>query len=163
MCMEGKRVRDSRLVITHVMQPTDANLRGIAHGGVIMKFVDEVGGITAARHARRPVVTVTIDSITFLSPVYIGNLVTFEGALTYVGRTSMEVEIKVTAENVLTGETTHTNSAYAVYVALDEQGRPCEVPPLIAETEEEKRKMEEARLRREERLKRKREAEHRND
>ncbi|MFQ6014414.1 MAG: acyl-CoA thioesterase [Anaerolineae bacterium] len=153
--MQAKRVKDSRVTISHVVLPTDANPRGYVHGGVIMKLVDEVGGIAAARHARCPVVTVAIDSVTFLSPVYVGNLLTFTATLTYVGRTSMEVHVRVEAEDVLTGEKTHTNSAYAVYVALDKDGRPCEVPRLIAEMEEEKRRMAEGRARQEHRLRRK--------
>jgi acyl-CoA hydrolase len=141
MSRQGKRISDSKVTIGRVMLPTDANPRGNVQGGVIMKLVDEAGAIAALRHSRRPVVTVAVDSMTFLSPIYVGNLVTLTASLSYVGHTSMEVEVLVEAEDPLTGEKTHTNSAYVVYVALDETGRPCEVPALIAETEEERERL----------------------
>jgi len=106
-----------------------------------MKLVDEAGAIAAVRHSRSNVVTVAVDSMTFLSPIYVGNVVTLTASLTYVGRTSMEVQVLVEAEDPLTGEKTHTNSAYVVYVALDESGQPCEVPALIAQTEEERERL----------------------
>ena len=149
---EPKRARDSQLTLALGMNPADANPLGDVHGGVIMKLVDEAGGLCAIRHARRPTVTVTMDSITFLSPVRVGDLVTLRALINWVGRTSIEVGIRVEAENVLTGEVTHTNSAYAVYVALDDAGRPTPVPPLILETEEERRHWEEGAQRQEHRL-----------
>ncbi len=149
---QGKRIAYSEVTIGRVMLPTDANPRGNVQGGVVMKLVDEAGAIAALRHSRRPVVTVAVDSMTFLSPIYVGHLVTLTASLSYVGRTSMEVEVLVQAEDPLTGEKTHTNSAYVVYVALDESGQPCEVPPLIAETEEERQRIAKGRLRQEERL-----------
>jgi len=152
--MKPKRVVDSQLTISRLMEPTDANLIGNVHGGVIMKLVDEVGGIAASRHAQRPAVTVVIDSVTFISPIHIGDLVVLAARLTRVGRTSMEVEVHVEAENLFTGERTHTNSAYIVYVALDEKGKPTEVPRLIAETEEQRRRMREAEVRQAQRLER---------
>jgi len=152
--MKPKRVVDSHLSISRLMEPTDANLMGNVHGGVIMKLVDEVGGIAASRHAQRPAVTVAIDSVTFISPIHIGDLVVLAARLTRVGRTSMEVEVHVEAENLFTGERTHTNSAYIVYVALDEKGKPTEVPRLIAETEEQRRRMREAEMRQAQRLER---------
>jgi acyl-CoA hydrolase len=156
MPLAPKRIRDSQTVISHLMQLTDANPVGNVHGGVIMRLVDEVAGIAAARHVGRPVVTVAIDSMSFYSPIYVGNLVTVKASLNYVGRTSMEVGVRVEAEDVLTGQITHTNSAYLVYVALDENGQPVEVPPLIAETPEEERWMMEGKRRQEERLRRRR-------
>ena len=141
MCEQAKRISDSWVTISQVMLPTDANPQGNVQGGVVMKLVDEAGAIAAVRHSRRPVVTVAVDSMTFLSPIYVGNLVTLAASLSYVGRTSMEVEVLVEAEDPLTGEKTHTNSAYVVYVALDENGRPCEVPALIAETEKERERL----------------------
>jgi len=150
--MEGKPVRDSRVVISQVMGPTEANVHGNVHGGVIMKLVDEAGGVAALRHCRRPLVTVAIDSLSFLHPVRIGNLLTLHAEVTHVGHTSVEAAVRVEAENMLTGQVTHVASAYVVYVALDEQGRPAPVPPLLAETEDERRRMEQARLRREARL-----------
>lgn len=150
--MEGKRVSESRITLTQVMGMTDANVLGNVHGGIIMKLCDEAGGMAAVRHARRPAVTVTVDSMTFHSPVHIGDLVTVKAEVSWVGRTSMETHVVVTAENVLSGKITHTNTAYFVYVALDENERPVPVPPLICETEEEKARCEEGELRQRYRL-----------
>lgn len=141
--MEGKRASESRVTLTQLMNVTEANLLGNVHGGLLMKLCDEAGGMAAAKHARRPAVTVTVDSMTFHSPVNIGDLATFTAEVTWVGRTSMETRVVATAEKVLTGEITHTNTAYFVYVALDENGRPTRVPPLICETEAEKRRFAE--------------------
>jgi acyl-CoA hydrolase len=109
--------------------------------------------MAAMKHARRPVVTVAIDSMTFHSPVNIGNLLTVSAEITWTGRTSMETRVVVTAENVLSGETTHTNTAYFVYVALGVQGRPAPVPALLCETEEERTRLERAATRQALRLK----------
>jgi uncharacterized protein (TIGR00369 family) len=150
--LEAKRVRDSQVTLAVAMNPAEANPLGDVHGGAIMKLVDEAGGICAMRHARRQTVTVTMDSMTFLSPVRVGDLVTFRASINWVGRTSIEVGIRVEAENVLTGQVTHTNSAYAVYVALDDGGRPTPVPPLLLENDEEIRHWEEGVLRQGHRL-----------
>jgi acyl-CoA hydrolase len=159
--MEGKRISESRVTLTQVMNVTDANVLGNVHGGLLMKLSDEAGGIAAARHACRPAVTVTVDSMTFHSPVHIGNLVTFSAEVSWVGRTaevswvgrtSVETRVVVTAENVLTGEVTHTNSAYFVYVALGEDGFPTPVPPLICETDEERTRFARGEARRARRL-----------
>jgi uncharacterized protein (TIGR00369 family) len=141
MTEQGKRISDSQVTISQVMLPTDANVHGNVHGGVIMKLVDDAGAIVATRHSRSIVVTVAVDSITFLSPIYVGNLVTLTAALSYVGRTSMEVEVLVEAEDPLTGDKTHTNTAYLVYVALDDDGQPRKVPPLVAESEDESQRI----------------------
>ena len=130
---EARRVKDSQITINQIMGPTDANLYGKVHGGVIMKLIDEVGGIVAARHAHLPVVTVVMDSMTFISPVHVGELLRLDGSVNWVGRSSIEVGVKVQAENVLSGRLTHTNSAYVVYVALGADGRPTPVPGLILE------------------------------
>jgi acyl-CoA hydrolase len=153
----GKHIRDSQATISQLMSPIDANVYGNVHGGVVMKMADDAGAIVATRHSRSIVVTVAVDSLTFLSPIYVGNLVTFTAALSYVGRTSMEVEVLVEAEDPLTGEKTHTNTAYLVYVALDEDGRPCEVPPLIPETDEERERIAKGEKRQAARLSRRRE------
>ena len=150
-----KRVKDSQVELNHFMMPEHANPLGKVHGGVMMRLVDEAGALCALRHAQRPVVTIAIDSMTFLSPVLVGNVVTLHASLNYVGTTSMEVGVKVTAENPLTGERTHTNSAYLVYVALDDQGHPTPAPHLILETEVEKQRWEEAKARQAYRLQRK--------
>ncbi len=152
--LKAKRVGDSELTLAIAMNPADANPLGDVHGGVIMKLVDEAGGVCAIRHARRPVVTVALDSMSFLSPVRVGDLLTLRASVNWVGRTSIEVGVKVAAENVLTGQVTHTNSAYAVYVALDEAGRPSPVPPLIVESDDEKRRWDEGAARQKHRLER---------
>jgi len=128
------------VVLGQFMQPEHANTLGDVHGGVLMKFIDEAGGLCATRHARRPAVTVAVDSLRFLSPVHVGNFVTFTAHLNWVGRTSMEVEVNVEAEDLLTGQKTHTNSAYLVFVALSQEERPVEVPSLILEDEDERRR-----------------------
>lgn len=150
--MEGRPVRDSRVTLTQVMGPSDANILGNVHGGLIMKLCDEAGGMAAVKHARHPVVTVTVDSMTFLSPVHIGNLLTVQAEVTWVGRTSVETRVLVTAENVLTGEVNHTNTAFFVYVALGDDGRPTPIPPLLCETEAERTRCREAEERRQARL-----------
>jgi len=137
------------------MHPEHANLLGNVQGGWIMKLVDEAGALACMRHAQRKVVTVSIDSMVFRQPIRIGDLIILNAEVSYAGRTSMEAEVHVLAENPITGEQTHTNTAYLVYVALDDEGRPTSVPRLEAETEEEKRRMEEAKERQERRLKNK--------
>jgi acyl-CoA hydrolase len=131
------------------MGPQDANTYGNVHGGIIMRMVDEAGALVAMRHARTPVVTVAVDSMTFMHPILVGNLVLCKAALTYVGRTSMEVRVEVIAEHPLEGTSTITNTAYLVYVALNHNGRPTSVPELILETPEELNRAEEARQRQE--------------
>lgn len=139
--MKGKTVAQSRISVSRLMMPEHANPLGNVHGGEIMKLVDETGGLVSMRHAGCPAVTVAMDAMTFLEPVRIGDLLTLSGELSYVGRTSMEVRVSVIAENPLTGQRMHTNWAYVVYVAIDEQGHPQPVPPLIAETDEERERM----------------------
>jgi len=135
-----------------LMLPEHANAYGNVHGGEIMKVVDEAGGIAAMRHAQRPCVTIAIDEMTFVSPVHVGELLACTASVNYVGRTSLEVGVKVHAENPITGEVTHTNSAYLVYVAIDDDGRPTEVPPLALESDEDRRRASDARERQQERL-----------
>lgn len=127
----------SHVTIAQLMQPEHANNLGNVHGGWIMKLVDEVGALACMRHSRHRVVTVAIDQMTFRQPIRIGDLVTLDAEVTYTGNTSMEVEVLVSAENPITGECTHTNKAYLVYVALDENHKPVSIPPLIIETKEQ--------------------------
>lgn len=150
--MDGKTIAQSRVTIGMMMGPEHANILGNVHGGIIMKLADEAGALAAMRHARSPVVTVAIDSMTFLEPIVVGHLVTFHAELTYAGRTSMEARVRVIAENPITGQQTKTNQAYLVYVAIDEGHRPREVPPLIAESEEEQRMIAQAQVRQARRL-----------
>lgn len=150
--MTPKPVSESRVTLTQLMGPQDANMLGNVHGGIIMKLCDEAGGMAASKFARRPSVTVAVDSMAFHSPVHIGNLITVQAEVTWTGRTSMETRVVVTAEDVLTGAVTHTNTAYFVYVALDENGRPTPVPPLLCQTEEERESLARAEMRRQLRL-----------
>ena len=150
--MEARRISESRVVMAQVMIPQDANPAGNVHGGVIMKLIDTTAAVVASRHARSNTVTVSIDRLDFHHPVYVGDLLFFKGSLNMVGRTSMEVGVRVEAENILTGEIRHTASAYLTFVALDKEGRPAGVPPLIIETEDEIRRNREAKTRREARL-----------
>jgi uncharacterized protein (TIGR00369 family) len=150
--LQPRRVADSQLTLTQLMLPEHSNSLGTVHGGVVLKLCDECGGIIAARHARRPAVTVTVDSVTFHRPVRIGQLLLIHGRITYVGTTSIEVELRVETENLLTGEVEHTNSAYIVYVALDDNRRPTPVPGLLLETDAERRRFEEGRQRQQARL-----------
>jgi len=147
-----KPIRASRINIAQLMQPEHANNFGNVHGGWIMKLADEAGALACMRHAQRRVVTVAVDSLVFREPIKIGDLVILNAEVSYTGRTSMEAEVQVLAENPISGERTHTNTAYLVYVALDDEGRPTLVPPLIAETEDEKNRMTKARERQQRRL-----------
>ena len=142
----------SRVTIAQLMQPEHANNLGNVHGGWIMKLVDEAGALACMRHAQRRVVTVAIDRMTFRQPIRIGDMVTLTAEVSYAGRTSMEAEVRVEAENPVSGERTYTNNAYLVYVALDDEKRPVSIPPLIAETPEEQARMEAARKRQAARL-----------
>jgi uncharacterized protein (TIGR00369 family) len=150
--MEGKRVQDSSVVMAQMMIPQDANPAGNVHGGVVVKLIDEAAGVVASRHARSNVVTASIDRMDFHTPVFVGDLLTVTAGLNLVGKTSMEIGVRVEAENLITGEVRHAATAYLTYVALDTQGRPRAVPPLILETDEEKRRSQEAARRRETRL-----------
>jgi uncharacterized protein (TIGR00369 family) len=150
-----KSIRASRVTLSQLMHLEHANLLGNVHGGWVMKLADEAGALACMRHAQKKVVTVAIDSMTFRQPIKLGDLVTLSAEVTYTGRTSMEVTVEVHAENPVTGEQTHTNTAYLVYVALDDEGRPTSVPELQPETEEDKQKMEQAKERQERRLRHK--------
>jgi len=154
--MDGRTVGQSKVTLTQIMGISDANVLRNVHGGVIMKLCDEAGGTAAMRHARRPVVTVAVDSMSFHSPVHIGNLLTVQAEVTWVGHTSLETRIIVRAENIMTGEVIHTNTAYFVYVALDENGHTTAVPPLICETDDERFLFAEAAARQDQRLARRR-------
>jgi len=153
--MKSKKVKDSSITIMDQMTRQDANLAGNVHGGVIMKHIDNTGGLVAVRHAQKNVVTASIDKIDFYNPVYIGDLLRLQASINYTGKTSMEIGVRVEAENVMTGEIRHTASAYLTYVALDEHGKPTDIPQIILETEEEKCRNKDAKMRREIRLKEK--------
>ncbi len=150
--MNDKKVSESHLEMAQLMTPQDVNIAGNVHGGVIMKLIDTIGGSVAVRHARANMVTASIDSLDFRSPIYVGDLVTLKASVNLVGRTSMEVGVCVESENLMTGEVRHTSSAYLTYVALGRDGKPIPIPPLILETEEEVRRNHEAQVRRDIRI-----------
>ena len=135
----AQSARDSQISLNQLMLPEHANALGNVHGGVIMKMVDEAGAIVAMRHAHKPCVTIAIDSMTFKQPVHVGQLMVCQARVTYVGRSSIEVQVLVHAENVMTREVTHTNSAYVVYVSLGPDGKSASAPPLLLETDEDRR------------------------
>jgi uncharacterized protein (TIGR00369 family) len=144
----------SRTVIVQPMEIAHASNAGFVHGGSIMRLVDTAGGIAAMRHCGGPVVTVSMDEMSFLAPVHIGDLVTARAQVNDTGRTSMEVGVRVEVE-ITADETVHISTAYLVFVALDQDRRPVAVPPVVPETEEERRRQARARIRREQRLLRK--------
>jgi len=150
--MEGQPVAASEAALIRWMGLTDANSAGFVHGGVVMRLCDEAAGIAAIKHCRLRVVTAAIDRMTFLHPVHVGELLTCRASVNAVWRSSMEVGVRVEAENPRTGEVRHTSTAYLTMVAIDDEGRPTPVPPLLAETETERRRMREAELRRRNRL-----------
>ena len=150
--MEGKTVSETSVVLVQKMTPQDANLAGNVHGGVIMRLIDDAAYIVATRHCRCNTVTASIDRMDFHNPIYVGDLVSLKASLNLVGKTSMEIGVRVDSENLRTGEISHGVSAYLTYVALDENGNPTPVPPLILETGEDKRRNTEAQARRRIRL-----------
>ncbi|MFI5266164.1 MAG: acyl-CoA thioesterase [Chloroflexota bacterium] len=139
----------SRSTTSRIMDVLDSNRQGNVHGGVIMRMVDEAAAIVAMKHAQRQVVTARVERFDFWKPAYLGDVVTIECALRYVGRTSMEVGVTVTAEDPITREVRSVASSQVIYVAIDEHGRPAPVPPLTPADEEERQVVAEARRRRE--------------
>jgi acyl-CoA hydrolase len=152
MTMQGKPVRESISEYAELALPTDANGLGNVLGGKVMHLVDLTGALAAMRHTRRPTVTAAVDSLVFLHPGHIGDLITLRSSVNRVFHTSLEVGVTVETENLMTGEKVHTCSAYLTFVALDENGKATPIPPVIPETEVEKRRYREAGERREYRL-----------
>ena len=136
------------LTLAQVMLPEDANPRGNVHGGTLMKLADTAGGVCATRHTRQRVVTVVMDSMTFEQPVYVGDLVTVHARVTWTGRTSVETQVNIKAENTLRGEVRQISTAYFVYVAIDEHGPPAPVRPIELRTPEQRQLWESAQQRR---------------
>ncbi len=149
---QGKIPSVSSTTMVRIMMPMDANVLGNVFGGTILRLIDEVASIVAFRHARSNVVTASIDRMDFYSPVFIGDMLRLIASITYVHRTSMEIGVRVEAENPLTGEVRHTGTCFLTYVALDKSGKPKQVPPLNVETEDEKRRWAAAEERRRRRL-----------
>lgn len=150
--MEPRDVVESEALLAHWMGPGDANATGNIHGGTIMRLVDEVAGIAAVKFCGGRVVTVSMDRMDFLVPVYVGDVVTFKATVNAAWNTSMEIGVRVVAENPATGEVRHSNTAYLTFVTLDEHGRPTRVPPARARGAEQQRRMREAQHRRSSRL-----------
>jgi len=151
---QGKPCSASRVVMTELVLPSHTNALGTIFGGVIMSWIDIAGAISAQRHSGHDVVTASIDDLHFIAPVYIGWVVTLQASVNFVAKTSMEVGVRVDAENPRTGEVFHTSRAYSTFVALDSSGAPTAVRPLILETDDDRRRNQQAQLRRSLRLKR---------
>jgi len=146
--MKGRHPRESETVMSELMMPNHANIMGNVFGGVVLSLVDRIAAVCAIRHATKQCVTVSVDKVDFREPIHVGELLTGFARVNYAGKTSMEVGVKIIAEHLITGEKRHTNSCYVTYVALDEQGKPAAVPPIVPETPDEKRRYERAAKRR---------------
>lgn len=149
----GKRPLESHTTMTEIVLPSDTNALGTIFGGKVMAWIDIAAAIAAGRHARKVVVTASIDALHFLAPVRIGHVLHIQATVNFASRTSMEVGVRVDSENPLTGERMHTATAYTTFVALDERGKPTPIPALIPESPEEKRRYEQAKKRRDSRIK----------
>jgi acyl-CoA hydrolase len=150
-----KPIRASKIQLAQMMQPELANTQGNVHGGWIMKLADEAGALASTRHVKHRTVTVAVDKMVFRHPIHIGELVFFNAEVTYAGRISMEVEVWATAENPITGVQVETNTASFVYVAVDENGKPASIPPLLIETPVEETRYTAAKERQRKRLEQK--------
>ena len=150
--MHPRPVAKSETLLAHWMGPTDANAAGNIHGGTIMRLVDEAAGVAAVKFCRGRVITASMDRMDFLVPIAVGDVVTFKAMVNAAWNTSMEIGVRVDAENPWSGATRHSNTAYLTYVALDEHGRPKPVPSAEAQSPEQERRMREAQHRRESRL-----------
>ena len=146
--LRGKRPSESEMTTARLMMPTDANVLGNVFGGAIMRYMDEIAAIVAWRHAGINCVTASIDRMNFYAPVYVGNLLILKATVNYVGHTSMEIGVRIEAQDPSTKKTTHTGSCYLTYVAIDQKGRPSPIPPLIPTTKEEKVRFKQALARR---------------
>jgi acyl-CoA hydrolase len=149
MSVQSKPVAASRSEMVQVVQPEDANPMGVAFGGKVVQWMDLAGGVAATRHARRPVVTASIDHLSFLAPIHVGDFVLIRAAVNYAGKTSMEVGVTIEVEDPLTGQRQRATRGYLTFVALDGRGQPTPVPAVVAETDKEKQRFDEARRRRE--------------
>lgn len=151
--IKAKTVSESAVEISQLMMPNDANPQGLVHGGVILSLADKIAYACSSKHAGHHCVTASVDKVDFKSPIKIGQLVTLKASVNYVGHSSIEVGIRITAQDLITGEITHTNTCFFTMVALDRGNRPVEVPRLILETGDEKRRFKEGEARRQIRLK----------
>jgi acyl-CoA hydrolase len=145
-------VSASQVTFADLAEPQSENVAGTLFGGVLLGFIDRAAAFCAMKHCGRPVVTKSLDGVEFNEPIYIGELVVILASVNFTGTTSMEIGTRVLAQNPMTGEERHTNTCYATFVALDENGRPTRVPPVLPETDAEKRRFAAGRRRREVRL-----------
>lgn len=153
--MQGKPVKESYVETVQQVMPGDTNVLGTVFGGKVMQWIDIAGAVSAMRHVRRPVVTASFDRVDFHAPARIGHFLILKAQVNYTGRTSMEVEVTVNAEDPMTGDRFLTTNALITFVAIDQNSKPVPVPAVIPETPEEKKRFEEGKARREERLKNK--------
>ena len=152
MSLTPKTPRESLTIMVRIMMPMDANNSGNVFGGAILRMIDEVGSVVALKHARTNVVTASVDRMDFYHPVYIGDMLRLSASINFVHRTSMEVGVRVEAENPITGEVRHTGTCFLTYVGLDSNRKPTAIPGLKLETEEDRRRWAEAQERRKARL-----------
>ena len=148
----GRKVSESQHTTSELMMPQDANILGHVFGGALLALVDKCAAVAAFRHARSACVTASIDRVDFREPIHLGDLVVLHASVNFAGRTSMEVGVRVEAEDIISGRRRHTNSCYLTFVAVDRNGRPMPVPQVIAETDDERRRYEAAQARRKRRL-----------
>ncbi|NUQ20834.1 MAG: acyl-CoA thioesterase [Gemmatimonadaceae bacterium] len=147
-----RTVQESQHETSELMMPQDANVLGHIFGGVVLSMMDKAAAVSAFRHARAACVTVSIDRVDFREPIHVGDLLIMKASVNYTGRTSMEIGVRVEAEDLISGRRRHTNSCYMTFVAIDRNGRPVEIPELVPETEVEKRRYAAAKERRRRRL-----------
>ncbi len=147
--LEPRSPRRSESLVSELMMPNQVNNHGNVFGGVVLSMVDRAAGVAAMRHSGKPCVTVSIDRVDFKEPIFTGELVTCRARVNFVGRTSMEIGVKVEAENLLSGEKRHTNTCFLTFVAIDSDHKPVEVPPLELESDEDRKRFREGRRRRE--------------
>lgn len=150
-----RRVADSALETSYLVLPEHTNAMGNIFGGTVMAWIDMLAACIALRHCRMQVVTASMDDLHFINPIKLGDLVILQGSVNFTGRTSLEIGVKITAENPITGVQLHTASAYLTFVGLDDAGRPIPVPTLVPESETDKRRFNDGRLRRDFRIERK--------
>lgn len=153
----SRRMQDSRHESSALMMPQDANLLGHVFGGVVLALMDKTAAVCAFRHARATCVTASIDRVDFREPIHLGDLVVLRSSVNFTGRTSMEIGVRVEAEDLITGQRRHTNSCYLTFVAVDRNGRPVEIPEIVPESPDERRRHAAAQARRARRLEERRE------
>jgi acyl-CoA hydrolase len=154
--MTGKHIRDSQVITTQLVLPNDTNQLGNLLGGTLMHWIDIAAAITAQRHAGRVCVTASVDELNFHYPIRLGDIVTLQASVNRAFRTSMEIGVVVTAQSNITSDSRRANNAYLTFVAIDSDGKPAEVPPAIPDTDEERRRFQDALARRELRLRKRR-------